>query len=142
MSDEEKIQFKPIKRKNLRQRRHSSDNEEDAGKEDERETLAKLEETKEKQKLRNRTNGVNAMSLALGKKITAEEEVSVKDPFKTQGGGMVNMQALKAGKMKAQDDAYDTGIGTQFSAETNIGKSSQFPKSTQNNSQKFTSRRH
>lgn len=35
---------------------------------------------------------------------------------------MVNMQALKAGKLKtASDDAYDTGIGTQFSAETNIG---------------------
>lgn len=32
------------------------------------------------------------------------------------------MQALKAGKLKtASDDAYDTGIGTQFSAETNIG---------------------
>lgn len=32
---------------------------------------------------------------------------------------MVNMQALKTGKMKPSDDAYDTGIGTQFSAETN-----------------------
>lgn len=31
------------------------------------------------------------------------------------------MTALKAGKLKtASDDAYDTGIGTQFSAETNI----------------------
>lgn len=29
------------------------------------------------------------------------------------------MQALKAGKVKTVDDAYDTGIGTQFSAETN-----------------------
>uniref|UniRef100_A0A182SBJ9 Hepatocellular carcinoma-associated antigen 59 domain-containing protein n=1 Tax=Anopheles maculatus TaxID=74869 RepID=A0A182SBJ9_9DIPT len=33
---------------------------------------------------------------------------------------MVNMQALKAGKLKtAVEDPYDTGIGTQFSAETN-----------------------
>lgn len=32
---------------------------------------------------------------------------------------MINMQALKSGKMKQVDDAYDTGIGTQFSAETN-----------------------
>lgn len=32
---------------------------------------------------------------------------------------MVNMQALKAGKVKQNDDAYDTGIGTQFSVETN-----------------------
>lgn len=81
-------------------------------------------------------------SLALGKRITLEQEVSVKDPFNVKsGGGMVNMQALKAGKLKttASDgndklihsvpsiitfpilDAYDTGIGTQFSAETNIG---------------------
>lgn len=31
------------------------------------------------------------------------------------------MQALKAGKLKVtSDDAYDTGIGTQFKAETNI----------------------
>lgn len=35
---------------------------------------------------------------------------------------MINMQALKSGKLKTvTDDAYDTGIGTQFSAETNIG---------------------
>lgn len=62
MSDEEKIQFKPIKRKNLRQRRRSSD-EEDGNKEDEHEIQSKLEliqETKEKQKLRQRSQGVNA----------------------------------------------------------------------------------
>lgn len=29
------------------------------------------------------------------------------------------MTALKGGKVKQVDDAYDTGIGTQFSAETN-----------------------
>lgn len=32
---------------------------------------------------------------------------------------MVNMQALRSGKLKQIDDAYDTGIGTQFSVETN-----------------------
>lgn len=32
---------------------------------------------------------------------------------------MVNMQALRTGKLKQVDDAYDTGIGTQFSVETN-----------------------
>lgn len=42
------------------------------------------------------------------------------DPFKVKSGGLVNMAALKSGKVKqAVDDAYDTGIGTQFSAETN-----------------------
>lgn len=29
------------------------------------------------------------------------------------------MQALKNGKLKQVEDAYDTGIGTQFSVETN-----------------------
>lgn len=29
------------------------------------------------------------------------------------------MASLKSGKIKQEDDAYDTGIGTQFSAETN-----------------------
>lgn len=62
-----------------------------------------------------------SVSLALGKKITAEEEATVKDPLKIQSGGMVNMQQLKSGKLKVTtDDAYDTGIGTQFKAETNI----------------------
>lgn len=32
---------------------------------------------------------------------------------------MVNMHALRSGKVKQVDDAYDTGIGTQFSVETN-----------------------
>jgi hypothetical protein len=46
----------------------------------------------------------------------------VKDPFKIQTGGLINMNTVKAGKLKvSNDDAYDTGIGTQFSAETNIG---------------------
>lgn len=31
---------------------------------------------------------------------------------------MINMAALKKNKIK-QDDTYDTGIGTQFNAETN-----------------------
>lgn len=32
---------------------------------------------------------------------------------------MVNMKTLKSGKMNQVEDAYDVGIGTQFSAETN-----------------------
>lgn len=43
-----------------------------------------------------------------------------KDVFNIKSGGMVNMQAVKSGQFKQNnDDAYDTGIGTQFSAETN-----------------------
>lgn len=41
------------------------------------------------------------------------------DPFKLKNGGLVNMSSLKGGKLNVEDDAYDTGIGTQFSAETN-----------------------
>ncbi|XP_044270479.1 telomere length and silencing protein 1 homolog isoform X2 [Tribolium madens] len=79
----------------------------------------KLEEMKELQNLRKRPHGVNALGLALGTKITVEDECIAKDPFKVKSGGMVNMQALKSGKVKQVDDAYDTGIGTQFSVETN-----------------------
>lgn len=32
---------------------------------------------------------------------------------------MLNMNSLKTGKVQQVDDAYDVGIGTQFSAETN-----------------------
>lgn len=44
-----------------------------------------------------------------------------KDAYSKMSGGMVNMNALKAGKVnvKPTEDAYDVGIGTQFSAETN-----------------------
>jgi hypothetical protein len=58
---EEKTQFKVIKRKNIRQRKVSSD-EESEQKEEETEIQLKSElinETKEKQKLRARSNGVN-----------------------------------------------------------------------------------
>ncbi|KAJ0172669.1 hypothetical protein K1T71_011808 [Dendrolimus kikuchii] len=108
------IKFKPIKKKNLRQRIKEDDDSDD-----ETHILAKLEETKEIQKLRERPNGVSVIALATGQKTTIEEEISCKDPFKVKSGGMVNMQALKSGKVKQVDDAYDTGIGTQFSAETN-----------------------
>uniref|UniRef100_U5EZG7 Hepatocellular carcinoma-associated antigen 59 n=1 Tax=Corethrella appendiculata TaxID=1370023 RepID=U5EZG7_9DIPT len=123
MSDDEKdtkpVIFKTKKRANIRQRKKSSSDEEETVKSDEEDLNSKLEETKERQKLRKRQNGVNILGLAVGKKITAEEEVTIKDPFNTKSGGMVNMKALKSGKIKTVDDAYDTGIGTQFSAETN-----------------------
>lgn len=109
------IKFKPIKKRSLRQRIKLEDDES----EDEEQILAKLEEAKELQKLRERPNGVSVIALATGQKISVEEEITCKDPFKVKAGGMVNMQALKSGKVKQVDDAYDTGIGTQFSAETN-----------------------
>lgn len=51
--------------------------------------------------------------------MAPEEELAIKDPFNVKTGSLVNMQQLKSGKMKEADDAYDVGIGTQFSAETN-----------------------
>lgn len=90
---------------------------------------------------------MNAVALAIGQKVTTEDlvlkvikqniifaiasfaiELRLKsiwflflqnDPFKIKGGGMVNMKNLKAGKVQQVEDAYDVGIGTQFSAETN-----------------------
>ncbi|CRK86162.1 CLUMA_CG000049, isoform A [Clunio marinus] len=123
-TDTEKITFRSIKQQNLRKRRKSISEVEQDNEIVEGDSINHdlINETKAKQKLRTRQNGVNFVTLALGKKISLEEEVSVKDPFNIQIGGMVNMQALKAGKIKTNyDDAYDTGIGTQFSAETNIG---------------------
>ncbi|CAG4975966.1 unnamed protein product [Colias eurytheme] len=111
----EEIKFKPKKKKNLRQRVKLEDEDE----EDEQQILAKLEQAKEIQRLRERPNGVSIIALATGQKTTLEDEITCKDPFKVKSGGLINMQALKGGKIKQVDDAYDTGIGTQFSAETN-----------------------
>uniref|UniRef100_A0A1I8NQ27 Telomere length and silencing protein 1 homolog n=1 Tax=Stomoxys calcitrans TaxID=35570 RepID=A0A1I8NQ27_STOCA len=111
--NEEKIVFKKKSRKNLRQRRNSDDNEAS-------EEPLSLAEIKERQKLRERPHGVSVVGLALGKKLAPEEEITIKDPFNVKTGGLVNMHALKSGSMKeAEDDAYDVGIGTKFSAETN-----------------------
>lgn len=112
--DTKEVKFNPRKKKNFRQR--IKDDEES---DDEHVIIAKLEETKEIQKLRLRPNGVSVIALATGQKVNVEEEITCKDPFKVKDGGMINMQALKSGKVKQVDDAYDTGIGTQFSAETN-----------------------
>ncbi|XP_037938307.1 telomere length and silencing protein 1 homolog [Teleopsis dalmanni] len=110
-ADTNKVVFKKKSKKNLRQRRQSE--------EDDEAESATLGEIKERQKLRQRPNGVSVVGLALGKKLAPEEEINIKDPFSAKNGGLVNMQALKSGKVKESDDAYDVGIGTQFSAETN-----------------------
>ncbi|XP_050301002.1 telomere length and silencing protein 1 homolog [Anthonomus grandis grandis] len=115
MGPKEQIIFKPKKRKNLRQKIKVEESDE----EDTSEISNKLGDLKEVQNLRKRPHGVSVIGLALGTKISAVDEVVAKDPFKVQTGGMVNMQALKSGKVKQVDDAYDTGIGTQFSVETN-----------------------
>ncbi|XP_055626769.1 splicing factor C9orf78 [Toxorhynchites rutilus septentrionalis] len=120
MSEEEqlpvKVEFKSKSRRNIRKRKDSDDSVEETNEDN---LLSKLEEMKDRQKLRSKPNGINILSLAIGKKISTEEGVANKDPFNVKSGGMVNMQALKTGKIKTVEDPYDTGIGTQFSAETN-----------------------
>ena len=109
-----KIQFKRKSRKPLRKRQVSSD--EDGNEEEETSVREKVEEMKIIQKLRERPKGVNIVELALGENATPDATTS--DPFNVKAGGMVNMAALKNTKLK-QNDAYETGIGTQFNAETN-----------------------
>lgn len=67
------------------------------------------------QKLRERPRGVEITTLDLGEQIKREETKDA-DPFKVKSGGMINMKNVT---VKNVDDAYDVGIGTQFSAETN-----------------------
>lgn len=115
--ENDKIIFKSKKKKQLRQRIKSESSDES---DNERSGMSsKLEEMKDMQKLRKRPHGVSIVGLALGTKVSTEEEANGKDPFKIKSGGMLDMSSLKSGKIKRVDDAYDTGIGTQFSVETN-----------------------
>lgn len=59
-NEEGKVLFKSIKRKNIRQREKSQSSEEEGAKSQDKDDLEIIQETKEKQKLRNRSHGVNA----------------------------------------------------------------------------------
>ncbi|KAH0535499.1 telomere length and silencing protein 1 homolog [Cotesia glomerata] len=110
-----KIEFKKKKRNiPLRTRKVESDDSDD---EKNGSVMSKIEETKIIQKLREKPKGVSVIGLALGQKVSGDSVVNSSDPFNVKTGGMVNMASLKNAKVK--DDAYDTGIGTQFNAETN-----------------------
>ncbi|KAF6200782.1 hypothetical protein GE061_005228 [Apolygus lucorum] len=114
----EGIKIKSIsKNKKVFRRKKLSDDEQEGS--DEEVVRDKIEEMKIIKKLRERPNGVSVVTLALGEKISKSEEMMVTDPFKLKNGGLINMKTLKSGKISKEDDAYDTGIGTQFSAETN-----------------------
>ncbi|XP_057334977.1 splicing factor C9orf78 [Microplitis mediator] len=110
-----KIEFKKKKRNiPLRTRKvYSSDSDDDKN----YSVMSKIEETKIIQKLREKPNGVDVRGLALGDRVTGDGVGNSSDPFKVKSGGMVSLSNLK--NLKAKDDAYDTGIGTQFNAETN-----------------------
>ncbi|KAG5889953.1 hypothetical protein JTB14_018848 [Gonioctena quinquepunctata] len=114
-SNEEKPIFKAKRRKPQRQRIKQDDSDDEMMEQ----VSSKLDELKGIQKLRGRPNGISIAGLAMGTKDDPEDPNAAKDTYNVKIGGMVNMQALKTGKLKQVDDAYDTGIGTQFSVETN-----------------------
>ena len=110
-----KIHFKSIKKKRPIRQKDSSDEEESI------EAVDKdaFEEIIEIQKLRKRSKGVSAVTLASGKKVSKEEEMIDPDPFKVKSGGLLTLdKARKAAKI--EDEEREEEIGTQFSKETRV----------------------
>ena len=110
-----KIHFKSIKKKRPIRQKDSSDEEESI------EAVDKdaFEEILEIQKLRKRSKGVSAVTLASGKKVSKEEEMIDPDPFKVKSGGLLTLdKARKAAKI--EDEEREEEIGTQFSKETRV----------------------
>ncbi|CAG0919710.1 unnamed protein product [Notodromas monacha] len=109
---------KPGKRRNLR----SKDDDESPSVDGEAsgDEVDKVLEVKERQKLREKPRGIDVGDLNAGLKLYPDpQEVKVVDPFKTLTGGLVDRNTLRK-RCDQSDDAYDTGIGTSFSAETNL----------------------
>jgi len=113
--------FKKVKKRPLRERRSSSGSEEASENEETVSIETRLEEAKEIQRLRKRAQGIDVETLAKGevKKQTGKKNDAEGGTWKKSTGGMVDLAALKKGGEDDVDDAYDTGIGTSFSAETN-----------------------
>ena len=113
--EQPKIHFKSIKKKRPIRQKDSSDEEESI------EAVDKdaFEEILEIQKLRKRSKGVSAVTLASGKKVSKEEELIDPDPFKVKSGGLLTLdKARKAAKI--EDEEREEEIGTQFSKETRV----------------------
>ena len=92
------VKFKSIKKKRPIRRRESSSDEETSNKDiEEPETNEKLSETLELQKLRKRPHGVNAITLASGKKVSKVDELvhNDPDPFKIKTGGLLTLDKGK-----------------------------------------------
>jgi hypothetical protein len=128
-----KISFKSLKKKKQLRRRGSSDEEDQGshGEDQEQEVAEKdvLSETLELQKLRKRAHGVNAISLAIGKKISRVDELvnNDPDPFKLKSGGLLSLDgARKAAAIIANEELGEGEaeeekiVGTVFSKETRI----------------------
>ena len=88
------VKFKSIKKKRAIRKRNSSSDEESISKDtEEPNTNEKLSETLELQKLRKRPHKVNAITLASGKKVSKVDELvhNDPDPFKIKTGGLLTL---------------------------------------------------
>ena len=106
------VSFKKIKKKSVRVRNISDDEEngtEDMNKED-------FEKTKEIQKLRKRAGGTNIETLGTRKRQANNTEEDDDDPLNLKKGGMMDIKAMKNYKQK--DDTFEVGV--QYSKETHI----------------------
>ncbi|KAJ4941426.1 hypothetical protein JOQ06_011305 [Pogonophryne albipinna] len=101
--------------RNFRQRRNSSDVEED---ETTKEVRSKVEEAKELQSLRKRQTGVSVSALLIGDLLPPENNAD-DDPFKLKSGGVIDMKKIKERNMGLTEEETDLNLGTSFSAETN-----------------------
>ena len=110
-----KIHFKSIKKKRPIRQKDSSDEEESI------EAVDKdaFEEILEIQKLRKRSKGVSAVTLASGKKVSKVEELIDPDPFKVKSGGLLTLDKARQAA-KIDDEEREEEIGTQFSKETRV----------------------
>ena len=112
-----KIHFKSIKKKRPIRQKDSSDEEESV------EAVDKdaFEEILEIQKLRKRSKGVSAGTLASGKKVSKIEELIDSDPFKLKSGGLLTLDQARKGKAaEIGDEEREDEIATQFSKETRV----------------------
>ena len=78
-----------------------------------------FEEILEIQKLRKRSKGVSAVTLASGKKVSKVEELIDPDPFKLKSGGLLTLDKARQAA-KIDDEEREEEIGTQFSKETRV----------------------
>ena len=94
ISDMAEVKFKSIKKKRPIRKRDSSSDEKSVSKDiEEPDINEKLSETLELQKLRKRPHGVNAITLASGKKVSKVDELvhNDPDPFKIKTGGLLTL---------------------------------------------------
>ena len=111
-----KIHFKSIKKKRPIRQKDSSDEEEESIEAVDKDAF---EEILEIQKLRKRSKGVSAVTLASGKKVSKEEELIDPDPFKVKSGGLLTLDKARQAA-KIDDEEREEEIGTQFSKETRV----------------------